>query len=57
MPKTKVKCFLCDGPATDEDLCYGCKKIICSDCDSNPDVPFGGHAPEAHVEGDGEDYD
>ena len=47
-------CYLCEeNPTTDENFCHGCKQPICQDCaDHNPNMPFGVHDPEDHLDED-----
>ena len=45
-PPTEKVSYFCEKPATDDDLCFGCMKYVCSSCSIND--PWGQHEPEAH---------
>lgn len=50
-------CALCEGVATKDDYCFGCKEWVCETCCVNYNMPFGGHELEVHTEDPEEDFD
>lgn len=61
-PKPIVgQCFNCKKDVTDDDLCHGCKTLVCEPCNvGGLGVPWGGHEREAHLKhynDDGEEID
>ena len=52
MPPGEVigTCFHCKRPCTDEDYCFGCKTIVCADCNPYYNGPDrSDHRPEDHL--------
>lgn len=49
-PKPIVgQCVKCKKDVTDDDLCHGCKSLVCEECNVGSfGVPWGGHDVEAH---------
>lgn len=45
-----LKCFKCTKDIDQESFCYGCHEATCSECDVNPNMPFGSHSVELHFE-------
>lgn len=42
---TKMNCAKCGNDATDEDMCFGCGKVVCDGCG---DAPLGKHLLADH---------
>jgi hypothetical protein len=40
-----MRCFLCGNKVKKKHFCFGCRVMICDDCDDpNGDLPPGGHS-------------
>lgn len=49
--KKIVACYFCKKEVDKENFCHGCKTVVCDECDvAAPNVPWGPHDPEAHLE-------
>lgn len=45
------KCHFCPRVVDAADCyCYGCKTVVCDECDVSMGRYIGGHAPEVHLE-------
>lgn len=49
MTDEALSCAFCGELCSDLDFCYGCRWIVCLNCDET--MPHGPHEPQEHKEG------